>query len=147
MLPTNTTFVQSPASDTAEEKTTAIEWPDPDGLDVFEFEDSFEFVKGTLTAKTSVDLSGYDALEPVTGSYTVISDADANTWQSDLVLDTDGEDGPEITMSSNFEVGNEPGARYMSSSFSLTAKSGAGVVDEDASTSGPVVLAFVFDFI
>lgn len=146
MLHKTYTTVEALASDMSEVETTPIEWPTAGGADVLEYEDSFDFGAGVLTAKTTLDLTERDEDDPVTGSYTVSTDGEETIWLSELLLDTNGEEGPEVTMTSSVEVGNEPGARYMSTSLSVIAKSGAGV-DDDSPGSGPVVLSFVFDFI
>lgn len=134
------------SEDTSVTETSVIEWPGEDAPDRLEYEDTFDFAPGILTARTVIDLSERNEDYPVEGSYSVVADPEERSWQSDLELNTDGEDGPEVVMRSSVEVGTEPGERFFSSHFSLTTASGATAENDESTGPGQYTISWVFDF-
>ena len=109
------------------EAQTPIQWPNEQNDDVFDFQDAFDFGSGRLTTRTLLDFSEWDEDSPVSGSYDVSVDEEAASWQSELLLETEDDGGPEMTLKSLVEFRSDAaGKAFEPALFAEPARRRAG---------------------
>ncbi|ETX11995.1 hypothetical protein OCH239_18765 [Roseivivax halodurans JCM 10272] len=126
------------------DRTEPIEWPNDEGVDVFEFVEEVEQGPVRLNSSTFIDLSEQSAETSGSGTYTFGVDRSGEVWNFQTGLDLNGSDGGKLNMFSEIEMDLTPGARAISASLHISSRSDGR--DASDTPSGPVSFSTGFDF-
>ena len=134
------------------EAQTPIQWPNEQNDDVFDFQDAFDFGSGRLTTRTLLDFTEWDEDSPVSGSYDVSVDEEAASWQSELLLETEDDGGPEMTLKSLVEFRSDAAGKAFETHISFKAQSPGfaeppAEIPETPAEPSAFAFSFFFDFI